>query len=509
MGIRQLRAHQLKPIQSLMAGQDTMVIAGTGSGKSIIYQLPTLLHKNELTLVIEPTLSLIYNQVKFLRDRKLDADYIDYSRNKKEVEDILRNVKKGKLTFLYVTPERLQHKAFQQALRDTKVHMVVVDECHCVTEWGYTFRDAYLQIGDFIDSLPKRPTVCACSATIAENRLDEIIRLLHLAKPELFRSDLKRKNLVLLKKDVTSGKRKLEDRIEKRVKQLDQYMRKYHKNGSAVVYALTTGYVDAIYNYLNELYPGQVARYHGQIKPESLRHKMELSFLQGKRKIMVATSAFGMGIDVPDVELVIHFHPPISMVDYIQQIGRAGRDQQTRACCVLFYEKNGDEEKIVRSLQKKAAKESKEWGDVLARNYDKTHELEMRHDVRAEDQILRLELRLERKRILQLAGDGTWQEQLETLCSERDKLVKQFLHRIRQDCDSVVTEKTALQRIENGPFREKTRKNLSRIVELAGRYESLEGVRKKMGIKKVPFKNLLDKFYRIGINPITRKEDCA
>lgn len=367
LGIDSLRMHQHKPIKSLMNGNDTLVIAGTASGKSIIYQLPALLHEDHLTLVIEPTLSLIYNQVRSLQEHGIRADYIDHFRTKKDVNAILHSAKKNKLTFLYVTPERLQSRRFQETMADVCVNIFVIDECHCVTEWGYTFRDAYLQIGDFIDSLPQRPVVCACSATIPDDRRDEIIGLLRLENPNVYRSDLSRRNLVLLKKDVTSDKKSLEKRLEERFDLLDKYIKKYHTDGSVVIYALTVGYVDAIYNYLNEQYSGQVACYHAQMKPESRRHKMELEFLQGKRKIVIATSAFGMGIDVPDIELVIHFNTPVSLVDYIQQIGRGGRDQQIRAHCVLFYDDNGDDDKIVRSFEKRAA--PKEAAEVIADNY--------------------------------------------------------------------------------------------------------------------------------------------
>lgn len=369
LDIQQLRSHQLKPVQSLMDGNDTIVIAGTGSGKSIIYQLPALLHEGKLTIVIEPTLSLIYDQVQNLQAHNIKADYIECNRRKQDVNAILSKIQKGKLAFLYVTPERLQNEHFRENIAGTDIHMVVVDECHCVAEWGYTFRDSYLKIGEFVDSLSKRPIICACSATLPEDRLVQVKELLHLKDPNVFRSDLKRKNLVLLKKDVTCEKKSLEKRLKERIKALEKCIEKYHGNGSVVIYALTTGYVDALYNHLNELYPDQVARYHAQIRPESLKHKMELEFLQGQRKIMVATSAFGMGIDVPDVELVIHFNTPISMMDYVQQIGRGGRDQTINAHCVLFYDHNGDDEKIVKSFLKKADKSSKQAKKLLTQNY--------------------------------------------------------------------------------------------------------------------------------------------
>ena len=145
-------------------------------------------------------------------------------------------------------------------------------------------------------------------------------------KPAVLSSDLRRDNLILLKKDVTCQKKTLEERLEFRIKKLCKLIDKYHKDGSVLIFAQTTTYVDALYNILEEKYPDDVTRYHSRIKPERRKKQLLFDFLQGKRKIMIATSAFSMGIDVPDIELVVHFNAPISMTDYIQQIGRAGRD---------------------------------------------------------------------------------------------------------------------------------------------------------------------------------------
>lgn len=367
LGFDKPRKHQVAPIKSLTDKKDTIVIAGTSSGKTAIFQTAGLALKG-LTVVVEPLLALIYNQVRELQYRNIPADYIDSTRTKTEVEKILRNAQKGKLDFLYVTPERLQNKAFLAAIQQTDLTLLVVDECHCITDWSYTFRDAYLHIGDFIQTLAHKPVICACSATILEGNIDTIAQSLHMRYPTVFRSDLKRNNLILLKKDVTSSKKALEKRLESRLKALKHCIKKYRCDGSIMIYALTTAYVDAIYNFLEDIYPGQVARYHAKIQPEKLKRQMEMDFLKGKKKIMVATSAFGMGIDVPDIELVIHFNTPISMTDYIQQIGRAGRDGR-KARCILFYDQNGDDAKIVNSLRKKAAQTSKKAADTIKAHY--------------------------------------------------------------------------------------------------------------------------------------------
>lgn len=357
LGFDKPRKAQIIPMNTLDAEQDAIVIAATGSGKQVIYETVGLAHSDKLTIVIEPLLALIYNQVQTLQDHGVSADYIDMTRSKEDIDKILHRARKGKLTFLYVTPERLQNHAFIEAMQHSNIFMVVVDECHSITEWGYTFRDAYLHIGDFINKLKHKPVICACSATISADSLNTIPDSLHMDKTVILRSDLRRDNLILLKKDVTCNRKTLEARLEFRIKKLCKLIDKYHKDGSVLIFAQTTTYVDALYNILGEIYPGDVTRYHSRIKPEHRKKQLMFDFLQGKRKIMIATSAFSMGIDVPDIELVVHFNAPINMTDYIQQIGRAGRNGR-KAHCVLFYDQNGDDDAISASFIKKAKKQS-------------------------------------------------------------------------------------------------------------------------------------------------------
>lgn len=357
LGFDKPRKAQIIPMNTLDAGQGAIVIAATGSGKQVIYETVGLAHSDKLTIVIEPLLALIYNQVQTLQEHGVSADYIDMTRSKEEIDKILHKACKGKLNFLYVTPERLQNHAFIEAMQHSDIFMVVIDECHSITEWGYTFRDAYLHIGDFINKLKRKPVICACSATISADSLNIIHDSLHMDKPAVLRSDLRRDNLILLKKDVTCQKKTLEERLEFRIKKLCKTINKYHKDGSVLIFAQTTTYVDALYNILEEKYPDDVTRYHSRIKPERRKKQLLFVFLQGKGKIMIVTSAFSMGIDVPDIELVVHFNAPISMTDYIQQIGRAGRDGR-KAHCVLFYDQNGDDDAISASFIKKAKKQS-------------------------------------------------------------------------------------------------------------------------------------------------------
>ena len=360
-------------MNTLDAEQDAIIIAATGSGKQVIYETVGLAHSDKLTIVIEPLLALSYNQVQTLQDHGVSADYINMTRSKEEIDKILHRARKGKLTFLYITPERLQNHVFIEAIQHSDIFMIVADECHCITEWGYTFRDAYLHIGEFIDKLEHKPVICACSATIPADSLDTIRDSLHMDKPAVLRSDLRRDNLILLKKDVTCNKKTLEERLEFRIKKLCKLIDKYHKDGSVLIFAQTTAYVDALYNILRERYTDEVTRYHSRVKPE--RHKKELlfDFLQGERKIMIATSAFSMGIDVSDIELVVHFNAPISMTDYIQQIGRAGRDGR-KAHCVLFYDQNGDDDTVSDSFIKKVKKQSAKAAKTIKTKRKQVHD---------------------------------------------------------------------------------------------------------------------------------------
>ena len=373
LGLDKPHKAQIIPMNTLDAEQDAIVIAATGSGKQVIYETVGLAHSDKLTIVIEPLLALIYNQVQTLQAHGIPADYIDMTRSKEDIDKILNKARKGKLNFLYVTSERLQNHSFIETMQHSNIFMVVIDECHSITEWGYTFRDAYLHIGEFINHLKHKLVICACSATIPADSMDIIRDSLHMDKPAVLRSDLRRDNLILLKKDVTCSKKTLEERLEFRIKKLCKLIDKYHKDGSVLIFVQTTTYVDALYNILGEIYPGDVTRYHSRIKPERRKKKLLFDFLQGKRKIMIATSAFSMGIDVSDIELVVHFNAPVSMTDYIQQIGRAGRDGR-KAHCVIFYDQNGDDDAISNSFIKKAKKQSPEAAKVMKAKLSQVHD---------------------------------------------------------------------------------------------------------------------------------------
>lgn len=326
LGIKQLRQHQIKPINSILEGHDTMVLACPSAGKSAIYQIPALLHEDERIIVIEPIMALMHNQVDRLQQRGIAADYYDSSRKKSEQEKCMEKFVNGQIQILFLTPERFTSKHFVQTLKHIPLYMVVVDECHCVLDWGYTFRQDYLRIGKVVDALRHRPILAAFTATATQKDMQEIAEVLHMEAPQNDINPLWCKNLTYIKKHVVNRK-------ESR-KQLQKYLKKYHRH-SSVIYCNTTQAVDAVYKLVKKAYPEKATYSYAALSAKK-RIANEKAFLTGEKSIMVATTAFGMGIDLDSVDLMIHFNMPLSLTDYMQQTGRAGRKGQ-KAHCVLLY----------------------------------------------------------------------------------------------------------------------------------------------------------------------------
>ena len=327
LGIEKLRKHQVEPINSILAGNDTMVIAPTSAGKSAIYQIPALIFPG-LTLVIEPTLSLMYDQFNKLKSHGINASYIDSAMPTYERNRVMKRVAKSKVKILFVTPERLQNQKFLKAIKGIEISMLIVDECHCVTSWGYGFRHDYLKIGKFIDTLDSTPVVVALTATATPDMRAKICKLLSMNQPKVFVNSLHRPNLHFIKRLFVSDEAKL--------KELKRLLKK-HKGGSCIVYCNTKKMTDAVYDKVSKWYPNDVVKCHSDLKG-SVRKKNEMLFLNGKRHIMIATSAFGLGVDQSSVDLVIHFNLPLSLIEYYQQAGRAGRAGQKAKCILLYCE---------------------------------------------------------------------------------------------------------------------------------------------------------------------------
>ena len=281
-----------------------------------------------MTLVIEPTLSLMHDQVNKLQSHGISAYHIDSAIPAYERSRILERVRKGKVKILFVTPERLQNRKFQEAIQGIAISMIAVDECHCVTSWGYGFRSDYLEIGKFIDNLHQQPVIVALTATAAPDMRLQICELLSMDQPKVFVNSLHRKNLHFMKRSFVSDESKL--------KELKRLLKK-HQDGSCIVYCNTKRMTDAVYDEVKKWYPDDVVKCHFNLTGQA-RKGNEIQFLNVKKHIMVATSAFGLGVDQSNVDLVIHFNLPLSLIDYYQQAGRAGRAGQIAKCILLCCE---------------------------------------------------------------------------------------------------------------------------------------------------------------------------
>ena len=364
LGIEKLRKHQVKPINSILNCQDTMVIAPVAAGKSAIYQIPALIFPG-MTLVVEPTLSLMYDQVDKLKSHGIKADYIDSNLPAYEQSRILKRAAKGKVKILFVTPERLRNWKFLEAVEDIKISMIVVDECHCVTDWGYTFREDYLYISEFFDFLCHKPVVVALTATATSDMQKEICKLLSMNHAKLFVNSLHRPNLHFMKRSFVSDAAKR--------KELKRMLKK-HKDGSCIVYCNTKKMTDAVYDEVCKWYPDDVVKCHSNLN-ESIRKGNELLFLSGERHIMIATSAFGLGVDQGSVDLVIHFNLPLSLADYYQQAGRAGRAGQKSKCILLYCENDYHvNQTILKEIDDKAARKGALWALDQMKEYAESSE---------------------------------------------------------------------------------------------------------------------------------------
>ena len=330
LGIEKLRPKQGQAISSILKGHDTMVIAPTSFGKSALYLIPAIIQSDKLTIVVEPLLALMHDQVKHLREHQIRAAYLDHTQTMENQMEVIELLQAEQVHILFVSPERLRSERFQNAISDISIGMVVVDECHCVISWGSTFREDYLHIGVFIDSLPKHPVVVAVTATAAPQDREQIQKLLSM-KPEskCFAYSLYRSNLTFLVKPVAS-------RTEKRRK-LQKLLKKYHANTTIIFCATKVG-AEAVAEDLKILYPGDVAVYHSREK------KLEKAILAGKKHVIVATTALSMGVDIRNVDLVIHFDLPKSLEEYYQQAGRGGRERQHSRSILLYdpvdYQRN-------------------------------------------------------------------------------------------------------------------------------------------------------------------------
>lgn len=320
-GYDDFRKGQNEIIEHILNKQDCLAIMPTGAGKSICYQIPALVFEGT-TIVISPLISLMKDQVDSLIQNGISATYINSSLTTNEYFQALENARLGMYKIIYVAPERLNSDNFINILNNMNISMFAIDEAHCVSQWGHDFRPSYTEIANIILNLKKRPVVAAFTATATELVKNDIINLLKLSNPFTLTTGFDRKNLSF----------NVETPLDKK-KFLFDYLNN-HKNVSGIIYCLSRKNVDNLYDEL--LKQGyNVSKYHGGMTDKS-RNENQNNFVFDKTSIMVATNAFGMGIDKSNIRYVIHYNMPKDMESYYQEAGRAGRDGSDAECILLF-----------------------------------------------------------------------------------------------------------------------------------------------------------------------------
>ena len=311
-------------IFNILSKKDVFCIMPTGAGKSICYQIPALI-MNGVTLVISPLISLMKDQVDSLKENGITATYINSTQSMEEIKDILKDASLGLYKLIYIAPERLESKVFVQMIRNLHISQVAVDEAHCVSEWGHDFRISYRYIKPFVDLLPNRPVISAFTGTATDEVKEDSMNLLGLRNPIKYVGDINRENLSI-------NIFKEEDKLEG----IKDIIRE-HEDESGIIYCLSRKEVENLYTYLRE-YGYNVSMYHGGLEDYD-KEKAQDDFLFERTNIMVATNAFGMGIDKSNVRYIVHCTIPKNLESYYQEIGRGGRDGE--ACkCYLFYNRD-------------------------------------------------------------------------------------------------------------------------------------------------------------------------
>ena len=320
-GYQEFRPGQEPIIQAILQQEPVLAVLPTGAGKSLCFQLPSLLMEG-VTLVISPLISLMKDQAQSLTQRQLPAAYLDSSMSGNAYGRVLYEVLQGRCKFLYVAPERLASQQFINFAQRANITLVAVDEAHCVSQWGRSFRKDYYNIPAFIKALPKRPLVAAFTASATPEVREDILLRLEIPKAKVFVKDFDRPNLFFAVKRTMDKDRELRAFLAK------------HEEEPGIVYCSTRNTVEQVTGDLQGL-GYNALRYHAGLTAQE-RSANQDAFVQGRAQLIVATNAFGMGIDKPDVRFVVHYNMPKDMESYYQEAGRAGRDGKPSECLLLY-----------------------------------------------------------------------------------------------------------------------------------------------------------------------------
>lgn len=320
-GYETFRPGQEKILTHVLQGQDVMGIMPTGGGKSICYQLPSLMNDG-ITIVISPLISLMKDQVDELQENGIRATYINSTLSHEETNARIQRLYAGEYRLLYVAPERLLSSTFQQMIQYTKVDVIAVDEAHCLSQWGHDFRPSYLDIPTFIHRFEERPVVLALTATATPEVAEDVCELLSIPSERLIKTGFARENLIFSVLKGQDTDRFIVDYI------------KQNKEESGIIYTSTRKEAERIQNMLQKKFISAGIYHGGMSSEERARHQED--FVYDEVSVIVATNAFGMGINKSNVRYIIHAQMPRTMEAYYQEAGRAGRDGEMSECILLF-----------------------------------------------------------------------------------------------------------------------------------------------------------------------------
>ncbi len=360
-GFRGFRYPQESVIQQILSGRDVMVVMPTGGGKSLCYQLPALLLPG-VTLIVSPLIALMKDQVDALQAKGIAAALVNSSQTQGEQTEVLNQLRKGAIRLLYVAPERLRNQRFLSILSSCTVSLLAIDEAHCLSQWGHDFRPDYLRIAEALKVLP-RPTVAAFTATATPEVRDDILRHLGMRDPDVTVAGFERPNLAFRVSNVSSDTEKV-----------DRIMELLRQHATGIIYCATRKSTEYVSHALQQA-GIKAGFYHGGLTPTE-RDQVQNAFISGGLPVVVATNAFGMGIDRSDIRLVVHYEMPGSVEAYYQEAGRAGRDGAPASCEMLFsyadkrvqdffIEGGNPEEALIRYVYKVLLQHASEGNEIL------------------------------------------------------------------------------------------------------------------------------------------------
>ncbi|MPQ43042.1 DNA helicase RecQ [Clostridium tarantellae] len=331
-GYKSFREGQFYIISRILNKEDIFCILPTGAGKSICYQIPAYIFPN-LTVVISPLIALMKDQVDNINNIGIKASYINSTQSLDEIKSIINKCIKNEIKLLYISPERLKNKYFLDIIKNLEISQVAIDEAHCVSMWGHDFRESYRSIAPFIKLLKCKPVITCFTATATNEVKEDAINLLALKNPYIYEGSFSRDNLQI-------NIHKEEDKLEF----IKDFLRESEEE-SGIIYCSTKKDVDGLYNYLLQ-FDFKVSKYHGGLR-EKEKEFFQEEFLNEEKNIMIATNAFGMGIDKSNIRYIIHFTLSKSLENYYQEIGRAGRDGELAKCHLLY---NREDIKVLEYL---------------------------------------------------------------------------------------------------------------------------------------------------------------